>query len=37
MSDATPDIDYDNLPTPSDGIPVTLFLTVRKVAVSRDF
>jgi catechol 2,3-dioxygenase-like lactoylglutathione lyase family enzyme len=37
MSESSPYIDYDNLPTPSDGILVTLFLTVRKVAVSRDF
>jgi catechol 2,3-dioxygenase-like lactoylglutathione lyase family enzyme len=37
MSEASPYIDYDNLPTPSEGILVTLFLTVREVAVSRDF
>jgi catechol 2,3-dioxygenase-like lactoylglutathione lyase family enzyme len=37
MSESSPYIDYENLPTPSDGILVTLFLTVRKVAVSRDF
>jgi catechol 2,3-dioxygenase-like lactoylglutathione lyase family enzyme len=37
MSESSPHIDYENLPTPSDGILATLFLTVRKVAVSRDF
>ena len=37
MSEASPYIEYENLPTPSDGILVALFLTVRKVAVSRDF
>ena len=30
-------IDYANLPTPSEGILVTLFITVRKVARSRAF
>jgi catechol 2,3-dioxygenase-like lactoylglutathione lyase family enzyme len=37
MSDASPFIDFDNLPTPTEGFLVTLFITVRKVAVSRDF
>jgi catechol 2,3-dioxygenase-like lactoylglutathione lyase family enzyme len=37
MSDAAPYIDFDNLPTPTEGFLVTLFITVRKVAVSRDF
>jgi catechol 2,3-dioxygenase-like lactoylglutathione lyase family enzyme len=32
-----PFIDYDNLPVPSDGILVTLFITVRSVARSRAF
>jgi catechol 2,3-dioxygenase-like lactoylglutathione lyase family enzyme len=30
-------IDYANLPTPSEGLLVTLFITVRKVARSRAF
>ena len=30
-------IDYANLPAPAEGIVVTLFITVRKVARSRDF
>jgi catechol 2,3-dioxygenase-like lactoylglutathione lyase family enzyme len=37
VSEAGPYIDYESLPTPSEGILVTLFLTVRKIAVSRDF
>jgi catechol 2,3-dioxygenase-like lactoylglutathione lyase family enzyme len=37
VSQASPYIDYENLPTPSEGILVALFLTVRKIAVSRDF
>jgi catechol 2,3-dioxygenase-like lactoylglutathione lyase family enzyme len=37
VSQASPYIDYENLPTPSKGFMVTLFLTVRKIAVSRDF
>ncbi len=39
MSDdnATPFIDFDGLPTPAEGILVTLFLTVRDVARSREF
>ena len=37
MSDASPPIDFDNLPAPSEGILVTLFLTVRDAAASCDF
>jgi catechol 2,3-dioxygenase-like lactoylglutathione lyase family enzyme len=32
-----PHIDYANLPAPTEGFLVTLFITVRKVARSRDF
>jgi catechol 2,3-dioxygenase-like lactoylglutathione lyase family enzyme len=37
MSENAKYIDYDQLPTPQDGFLVTLFITVRKVARSRDF
>ena len=37
MTDESPYIDYENLPVPSEGIIATLFITVRKVAQSRDF
>jgi hypothetical protein len=37
MAEPAPRIDYANLPTPAEGLLVTLFLTVRKVARSRDF
>jgi catechol 2,3-dioxygenase-like lactoylglutathione lyase family enzyme len=37
MSDASPHIDLENLPAPSEGILVTLFLTVRDTAASCDF
>jgi catechol 2,3-dioxygenase-like lactoylglutathione lyase family enzyme len=37
MSDASPHIDFENLPTPSEGILVTLFLTVRDAAACCDF
>jgi hypothetical protein len=37
MAGSTPDIDFANLPAPAEGILVTLFITVRKVARSRDF
>lgn len=37
MADESPYIDYDNLPAPSEGIIATLFITVRKVAQSREF
>ena len=30
-------IDFDNLPSPQEGLLVTLFLTVRSVARSREF
>src|SRR5512146_3570355 len=36
MTDPAPRIDFANLPTPAEGILVTLFITVRKVARSRD-
>ena len=37
MTESAPRIDYANLPAPTEGILVTLFITVRKVARSRDF
>lgn len=37
MSDPTPYIDCDNLPAPSEGFLVTLFLTVRDTATSCGF
>lgn len=37
MSDQTPAIDYQNLPAPTEGFVVTLFITVRSVARSRAF
>jgi catechol 2,3-dioxygenase-like lactoylglutathione lyase family enzyme len=37
MTETSPHIDFADLPTPAEGILVTLFLTVRKVASSRDF
>jgi catechol 2,3-dioxygenase-like lactoylglutathione lyase family enzyme len=37
MAEPVPDIDFANLPAPNEGILVTLFITVRKVARSRDF
>jgi catechol 2,3-dioxygenase-like lactoylglutathione lyase family enzyme len=37
MPDDPPAIDYDNLPAPAEGFLVTLFITVRDVARSRDF
>jgi catechol 2,3-dioxygenase-like lactoylglutathione lyase family enzyme len=37
MTESAPQIDYANLPAPAEGILVTLFITVRKVACSRDF
>src|SRR5262244_4049678 len=37
VSDQTPYIDYGNLPTPTEGFLVTLFITVRNVARSRAF
>jgi predicted enzyme related to lactoylglutathione lyase len=37
MTDPAPRLDVANLPAPAEGILVTLFITVRKVARSRDF
>jgi len=37
MTDNEVHIDYPNLPTPSEGFLATLFITVRKVARSREF
>jgi hypothetical protein len=37
MTEPAPRIDYANLPAPAEGILVTLFITVRQVARSRDF
>src|SRR5262245_29441109 len=37
MSDETPYIDHENLPAPTEGILVTVFITVRAVARSRAF
>ena len=37
VSDHTPAIDFENLPTPSEGFLVTHFITVRSVARSRAF
>ena len=37
MTEHAPRIDYANLPTPTEGFLMTLFITVRKVARSRDF
>ena len=37
MTEHTPYIDFENLPTPSEGFLVTLFITVRSVARSRAF
>jgi catechol 2,3-dioxygenase-like lactoylglutathione lyase family enzyme len=37
MTEPAPKIDYANLPAPDEGFVVTLFLTVRKIARSRDF
>ena len=37
MTEPAPRIDFANLPAPAEGILVTLFITVRKVARSRDF
>ena len=37
MAEHTPYIDFENLPTPSEGFLVTLFITVRNVARSRAF
>ena len=37
MTEPAPRIDVANLPEPTEGILVTLFITVRNVARSRDF
>jgi len=37
MTEPTPYIDYANLPAPAEGVLVTVFITVRHVATSRDF
>ncbi|MEA2245204.1 MAG: hypothetical protein QOD24_4760 [Solirubrobacteraceae bacterium] len=37
MSEQTPYIDFENLPTPTEGFLVTQFITVRSVARSRAF
>ena len=37
MTEPSPYIDVANLPAPADGIVVTMFITVRSVARSRDF
>ena len=37
MTEPAPHIDFANLPNPEDGFLVTMFITVRKVARSRDF
>jgi catechol 2,3-dioxygenase-like lactoylglutathione lyase family enzyme len=37
VSEQTPYIDFENLPTPSEGFLVTQFITVRSVARSRAF
>jgi catechol 2,3-dioxygenase-like lactoylglutathione lyase family enzyme len=37
MATSAPGIDFGNLPAPDQGILMTLFITVRKVARSRDF
>jgi catechol 2,3-dioxygenase-like lactoylglutathione lyase family enzyme len=37
MTEPAPHIDFANLPSPTEGVLVTLFLTVRSVARSREF
>jgi catechol 2,3-dioxygenase-like lactoylglutathione lyase family enzyme len=37
MTEPTPNIDYANLPNPTEGFIMTMFITVRHVAASRDF
>ena len=37
MTESAPYIDYANLPNPTEGIVMTMFITVRSVARSRDF
>ena len=37
MAEQASPTDFANFPTPAEGILVTIFITVRKVARSRDF
>ena len=37
MTEHTPFIDFENLPAPSEGFVVTLFITVRSITRSRAF
>jgi hypothetical protein len=37
MTEPAPSLDVTNLPAPAEGIVVTMFITVRSVARSRDF
>jgi hypothetical protein len=37
MTEPAPAADFANVPAPGEGILVTLFITVRKVARSQDF
>jgi predicted enzyme related to lactoylglutathione lyase len=37
MTERAPYIDYANLPNPTEGFVVTMFITVRSIARSRDF
>ena len=37
MTQPSPRIDYANLPAPTEGFVVTMFISVRSVARSRDF
>ena len=37
LAEHAPSIDYANLPDPTEGVVVTIFITVRSIARSRDF
>ena len=37
LAEHAPSIDYANLPDPAEGVVVTMFITVRSIARSRDF
>jgi len=37
LAEHAPSIDYANLPDPAEGVVVTIFITVRSIARSRDF
>ena len=37
MTEHTPFVDFENLPAPSEGFVVTVFITVRSVTRSRAF